>query len=634
MKLKKALKISCSRKRKEAHWRSNLKVSILVALYNTPEKFLGQMIRSVRGQTCGDWELCLADASDRPEVGRVVEGFAKTDTRIRYRKLERNLGISGNANVALEMATGEVIALLDHDDVLHPSAVYAVLRAVSQGADFAYTDEITFDSESGKLTISNYKPDFDPFYLLGANYICHFSAFRRELLDRAGGGFRAEYDGSQNHDLILRLTEQTKKIVHVQEALYFRRAHGGSVARTATVKSYAIDAGHRAVAAALKRRGLSASVESTRQSPTMYRIRYDLPEKGMVSVIIPTHDHADDLRRCLESVFRLTTYPSYEIVIVDNGTEEPSAVRYLDELRGDARVRIVRSDAPFNFSALVNLGVARAAGEYVLLLNNDTQVITPEWMEEMVSFARLPEVGAVGAKLYYPDDTVQHGGVILGLGGIAGHAFTNCSREDPGANGRLIVAHEYCAVTGACLMVRRKVFDQVGGFDSGLAVAFNDIDFCMRLRALGYQNVWTPFAELYHCESKSRGSDMAPDKIERFQSEIRFFHERWKTELEAGDPFYHPKFILFGETFATDTGRGWLDRLVMLRRPVNRSGWHRRLPFPLSKILGGWYCLRDNGWRYTLRRGRSKIGKLVKACATERPRVASEGVAAADRRCV
>lgn len=577
-------------------WGCDLKLSILAPLYNTPEKYLRQMIRSVQGQTCGSWELCLADASDNPEVGRAVEGFAKADRRIRYRKLERNLGISGNTNAALEMATGEVIALLDHDDVLHPSAVHAVLRAVSQGADFAYTDEITFDSESGELTIRNYKPDFDPFYLLGANYICHFSAFRRELLDRAGGGFRAEYDGSQDHDLILRLTERAKKVVHVKEALYFWRAHGGSVARAAAVKPYAIDAGHRAVAAALARRGLSGSVESTRQSPTMYRIRCDLPEKGMVSVVIPTRDHADDLRRCIESVFRRTAYPRYEIVIVDNGTEEPSAVRYLDELRGDARIRIVRSDAPFNFSRLVNLGAARAAGEYVLLLNNDTQVIAPEWMDEMVSFARLPEVGAVGAKLYYPDGTIQHAGVVVGLGGIAGHAFLNCSREDPGTNGRMIVAHEYSAVTGACLMVRRKVFDQVGGFDPRLAVAFNDIDFCMRLRALGYHNVWTPFAELYHCESRSRGIDLDPDKAERFQSEIFFFHDRWRSALEAGDPFYHPKYSL--DCLQSFTEGKW--RL--------RSGWHKRLPFPLSKIVGGVFCLQDNGWGYTWRRLLQKIG--------------------------
>ena len=581
-----------------------MKVSILVPAYNTPKEFLEELLLSVRSQTYMNWELCLADASANDEVESVVRQLAETDGRIRYRRLDKNLGISGNTNVALEMATGEIVALLDHDDLLHPSAVYAVAHAIiDEKADFVYTDEITFVSKTGELTTFAYKPDYDPFYLLGANYICHFSAFRRDLIERAGGAFRSEFDGSQDHDLILRLTERASKVVHVREALYFWRAHGGSVAESASVKSYAVDAGIRAVSAALKRRGLSGTVESVRPDiRTIYRIRYDLPEKGKVSIVIPTRDHEEDMRTCLDSVFRLTTYPNYEIVVVDNGTEDPSAARYLKELQDTAGVRVVRSDAPFNFSDLVNLGVSRSTGEYVVLLNNDTIVITPEWIEEMVAFARLPEVGAVGAKLYYPDGTVQHAGVILGQGGVAGHAFLNCQHDDPGANGRMVVAHQYSVVTGACLMVRRTVFDQVGGFDPQLAVAFNDVDFCMRLRTRGYSNVWTPFAELYHCESKSRGSDLAPDKIVRFKAEIRLFFERWKRELEAGDPFYHPRYSHNGISFSIQPLP--VQKTILVHVQSDR---HRKLPFPISKVVGGVYCLQDNGLRYTWKRFWNKV---------------------------
>lgn len=580
-----------------------MKVSILVPLFNTPKQFLKEMLESVFAQTYSNWELCLADASSDDTVGKLVREIAKGDERVKYKRLESNGGISANSNAALELATGEIIALLDHDDKLDPDAVKEVARAIEEeGADFAYTDEVTFISETGEFTIYADKPDFDPFMLLVDNYLCHFSAFRRSLLDKLDAAFRSEFDGSQDHDLFLRLTEKASKVVHVPKTLYYWRAHKQSVAKAITAKSYAVIAGHAAVSAALERRGLSGTVESPKSdAPSFYHIRFDLPEKKRVSIIIPTRDHMEDLRKCIESIFAKTTYPDYEIVIVDNGTSEPSAIEYLKEISRSSRVRVIDAAMLFNFSKLVNLGVEAATGEYVLLLNNDTEVITPEWLEEMVAFARLPEVGAVGAKLYYPDNTIQHAGVILGMGGIAGHAFVNHPREDPGVMGRMIVAHEYSAVTGACLMVRREVYREVGGFETeGLAVAFNDVDFCMRLREAGYHNVWTPFAELYHYESKSRGNDLDPDKIERFTAECNFFSARWSKEMERGDPFFHPALRLDSNSFIRR------DQEIPA---VNNPTWHKRLPKPLSKIIGGYYCLKENGWYYTYHHAWDKVGK-------------------------
>ncbi len=582
-----------------------MKVSILVPLFNTPKQFLKEMLESVFEQTYTDWELCLADASSDDKVGEMVKEIAKGDERVKYKRLESNGGISANSNAALELATGEIIALLDHDDKLDPDAVKEVARAIEEeGADFAYTDEVTFISETGEFTIYADKPDFDPFMLLVDNYLCHFSAFKRSLLDKLNVAFRSEFDGSQDHDLFLRLTEKASKVVHVPKTLYYWRAHEQSVSKAITAKSYAVIAGHAAVSAALERRGLSGTVESPKSdAPSFYRIRFDLPEKKRVSIVIPTRDHAEDLRKCIESVFAKTTYPDYEIIIVDNGSRESEALDYMKVIAQDSRVRVVSADIPFNFSKLVNIGVEEATGEYVLLLNNDTEVITPEWLEEMVAFARLPEVGAVGAKLYYPDNTIQHAGVILGMGGVAGHAFVNHPREDPGVMGRMIVAHEYSAVTGACLMVRREVYREVGGFETeGLAVAFNDVDFCLRLRATGYHNIWTPFAELYHYESKSRGNDMDPDKIARFTDECEFFKTRWAKELAAGDPFFHPALRLDCNSFIR---YGQQDPVY------HRITWHKNLPKPLSKIIGGFLCVKENGWYYTYHHLGGKVGRKL-----------------------
>lgn len=543
-------RVSHARRERESTYRPSHKMSILVPVYNTEPRLLKELIASVLHQTCGAWELCLGDASDpaHARTSRLAVRAAAREGRIKYVKLACNGGISLNTNAILPAATGDVIALLDHDDLLHPSAIYRTLREFEDDrVDFVYTDELTFeDSDMRKITASNLKPDYSSDYLRGTNYICHFSAFRRTLIDRAGGFLNPEYDGSQDHDLFLRMTAVARKIRHVPEVLYFWRACAGSTARDGHAKSYASATGCRAVAADLRRRGWTGTVEAPYAStPGAYRIHYKTDPSERVSIVIPTRDHVADLRKCLTSIFSKSTYRNYEIVIVDNGSTDPAAEVYYRELERDGRVKVLHYDVPFNYSEINNFAVRQGAtGKYLLFLNNDTEVIEPGWIEEMQMFAQRPDVGCVGAKLFYPDGTLQHGGVILGVWGVAGHAFLTAKEDDPGPAGRLIVPVNYSAVTAACLMVRRDVFDAVGGFSPEFAVAFNDVDFCLRVREAGYLNVWTPFATLYHYESKSRGQEDTPEKQARFEREVRSFQSRWKMQLDAGDPFYNENYEL------------------------------------------------------------------------------------------
>ena len=521
--------------------------SILVPLYNTPPRFLAELIFSVVEQTYPRWELCLADASDgvHGEVERIVSFFAAKDERIRYHRLERNDGISGNTNAAVGLSHGDYIVLLDHDDLLHPSALYEVASAVDRtGADFVYTDECVFYSDRGdSLKSTNYKPDFSPDYLRGCNYICHLSAFSRALLEKAGGSFRHEYDGSQDHDLVLRLTEKAKRIEHVPKCLYFWRAHAASVASGVAAKPYAITAGIAAVQASIDRLGLQGKVGNMRNGP-IYRTRYEIVRPGKVSVVIPTRNHAGDLRQCVESILGKTTCNDYEIVIVDNGSDETDAKALLAELSKDPRIKVVPHDAPFNFSAICNFGASQATGEYLLFLNNDTEVISPGWIEEMMMFAQRPDVGIVGAKLYYGNNTIQHAGVVLDGKDTAKHAFLGEPRDFGGYASRAILAGNFSAVTGACMMMRAELFRKLDGFDETFPVAYNDIDLCLRVRALGLLVVMTPFAELYHYESCSRGYENTPEKVKRLVAEGERIRMRWKDVFQAGDPYYNPNFTM------------------------------------------------------------------------------------------
>lgn len=526
----------------------SIKFSIVVPLYNTPEKFLHEMIRSVIDQTYANWELCMADGSDaaHDSVEKICRQYMRKDPRIKYRRLEQNLGISGNTNACLEMAAGDYIGLFDHDDLLHPAALHEVMRAIcEQDADFIYTDELTFSNKIDNVITAHFKPDFAPDNLRANNYICHFTVFSAAIL-KTVGGFRGEYDGSQDHDFILRATEQAEKIVHIPKLLYYWRSHPNSVAADINSKTYAIDAGKRAVRDQIRRMGMDATVESSKAFPTIYRIKYELKETPKVSIIIPNKNHCEDLKRCIRSIKRLTTYSNYEIVIVDNQSNEEDLVEFYDQLRCDDRTNIVSFDKEFNYSEANNFGVRYATGEYYILLNNDTEVISPAWIEEMLMYAQRDDIGAVGAKLYFPDHTIQHAGVILGLGPhrTAGHAFSKVDGENLGYMGRLYYAQNVSAVTAACVMIPRRVWEAVNGLDTSFAVAFNDVDLCMRIRQMGYLIVWTPYAELYHYESKSRGSENTPEKKKRFESEVQRFRERWEKQLKEGDPYYNPNLTL------------------------------------------------------------------------------------------
>ena len=532
--------------------------SILVPLYNTPERFLREMIESVTAQTYGKWELCLADGSDDAHdfVGRICQEYRQKDSRIKYQKLAKNEGISGNTNECYKMATGNYIALFDHDDLLHPCVLFAYMQAICEkDADYIYCDEATFKGNSINHMITlHFKPDFAPDNLLANNYICHFSVFSRELLE-SGELFRSQFDGSQDHDMILRLTAKAKHIVPVPRILYYWRSHKGSVASSIDAKTYAIDAAKGAVADHLTKLGYrNFEIESTRAFATIFRIKYELTSRPLVSIIIPNKDHVDDLSRCVESIINLSTYDNYEIVIVENNSETAEIRTYYEEISRHPRVQVVEYKGDFNYSKINNFGVQYAKGEYLLLLNNDTEVITPDWMEELLMYAMRKDVGVVGAKLYYPDKTIQHAGIVIGLGAhrTAGHTHYRIPEANVGYMGRLCYAQDVTAVTGACMMVSKALYEELGGLDESFTVALNDVDFCLRVREKGFLNIFTPFAELYHYESKSRGSDKKDERALRYQQESDRFRVKWADALAKGDPYYNPNFSLDHSDFTVN----------------------------------------------------------------------------------
>ncbi|MCI8745013.1 MAG: glycosyltransferase family 2 protein [Lachnospiraceae bacterium] len=534
---------------RETVFEHKVKFSILVPLYNTPEKFLTDMLDSVKNQTYENWELCLADGSDHEHayVGEICAKYKAEDSRIVYHVLDHNYGISGNTNECLKLASGDYIGLFDHDDILHPAALFEYAKAINEtGADYIYCDEITFEGDSiDHMIVLHFKPDFAIDNLRGNNYICHFSAFSRELLDEAGV-FRSAYDGSQDHDMILRLTAKARKVYHVPKALYYWRSHKASVAQDINAKTYAVDAAKRAVHDhILDVYGMDAKVESTRAFPTIFRIRYPLLEKPLISIVIPNKDHMEDLSRCVESIVSKSTYPNYEIIVVENNSETKEIFDYYKALEHNERIRVVKYEGDFNYSRINNFGVSFAGGKYVLLLNNDMKIITREWMEELLMYAQRPDVAAVGGKLYYADNSIQHAGIVIGLGAhrAAGHTHYKDDKMHLGYMGRLCYAQDVTAVTGACLLVERKQYEEVGGLDETFSVAFNDVDFCLKLRKAGYLNVFTPFCELFHYESKTRGMEEG-EKLRRFQNEVALFQKKWRAELEAGDPYFNPNFSL------------------------------------------------------------------------------------------
>jgi glycosyltransferase involved in cell wall biosynthesis len=527
-------------------------ISVLLPVFNPKVEFLKKAIDSVVRQSYPHWQLCIAnDASTDPEVAMVLDDYANRDSRILVVHRRENGHISAASNSALEMAEGEFIALLDHDDELVPGALLSIVEALNAnpGALLLYSDEDKID-EFGQRFDPHFKPDWNPELLLGQNYISHLGVYHAERV-REIGGFREGFEGSQDHDLVLRFTKglDEKNIVHIPEVLYHWRALEGSTAMASGEKSYTSQAGLTAVSDALTDYSEVSVIAGP--VPNTYRVKYPLPEKPpKVSLLIPTRDGVDMLKPCVDALLERTDYPNFEVLILDNQSSCEQTLQYMDEIAEDARVRVLRWDFPFNYSAINNFGAEQATGELVGLVNNDVEPINSDWLCEMVRHAVRPEIGCVGAKLYYPNDTIQHAGVILGIGGVAGHAHKYFDRHADGYFSRLHLVQNVSAVTAACLLVRKSVFDEAGGLDQeNLTVAFNDVDFCLRVREMGYRNLWTPFAEAYHHESVSRGADDTPEKRDRHNREVDYMRRRWGDSL-FNDPAYNPNLTLIHEDFS------------------------------------------------------------------------------------
>lgn len=526
-------------------WEEEPLISIVVPVYRTPEVFLRQMIESVQAQTYENWELCIADGSgeDRgPE--QIIGEYQRKDTRIRYQKLEKNEGIAGNTNAALDMAAGDYAALLDHDDLLTEDALYEVAEAIAEngGPDMIYTDEDKVSADLSEYFQPNFKPDFNPDLLRANNYICHLLVVKRTLLGKVGGQ-DAFYDGAQDYDFIFRCAEEAEKIVHIPKVLYHWRVHAASTADNPFGKDYALESGKQAIEAHLQRKKIPAQVTMLNYRG-FYRVKYKVAGNPLVSIIIPNKDEAETLKRCLDSIRERSTYRNYEILVVENNSTEKETFDFYQTIDGKDQIRVLYWEKEFNYSAINNFGASHAKGEYFILLNNDVTVITPDWMEEFLGHCQRSEVGIVGARLYFPDDTIQHAGIVMGIGGCAGSMFVGMKRTMTGYMHRAVLQQDMSAVTAACLMVKRETFEKIGGLDENLAVAFNDVDFCLRAGREGYLVIYNPYVEMYHFESKTRGYEDTEEKKQRFEREKTYLCTRWAELLEQGDPCYNRNLSL------------------------------------------------------------------------------------------
>ncbi len=518
-------------------------ISVVMPVYNTPEPLLRAAIASVRAQLYPYWELCIADdASPSPHIAAILHQVATEDPRIRVIRRPTNGHIAAATNSALALATGTWVALLDHDDILPEHALYQVAAEITAHPDarLIYSDEDRID-DNGVRFAPYFKPDFDPDLLLGQNYLCHLTVYRRDLIERLGG-LRSGFDGSQDHDLALRATAAvtTAQVRHIPAVLYHWRVSAGSVSAPGDALDRCVDASRRALQSHLAERGVPAKVVAAPLAPQYSRVIWPLPDPApLVSIIVPTRDRADLLERCLDGVLQRTDYSPIEVLVIDNGSEAPETLALFTKITADLRVRVLPMPGPFNYAALNNRAVAVARGEILLLLNNDVDVIDGGWLREMVAQALRPDVGAVGARLLYGNGTLQHGGTVLGAGGVANHYLTGVPRSALGPFGLLALCRSSAAVTAACLAIRRSVFLEAGGLDEvNLPVAFNDVDLCLRVRDLGYRNVWTPFAELYHLESVSRGLDLSGEAKNRFDREQSYMFKRWAGVLQS-DPYWN-----------------------------------------------------------------------------------------------
>jgi GT2 family glycosyltransferase len=521
-------------------------ISLVMPVYNVERRWLMAAVNSVRSQYYPHWQLCIADdASSRAETRQALDEIARLgDSRIRIRRLKKNLGIAEASNAALALARGDYVGLLDHDDELTRDAILEMARAIdTQNADLIYSDEDKLD-ENGRHVEAHFKPDFSLDYLFSNNYICHFAVIRRSLLVKLGG-IRSGFEGAQDFDLMLRLSEHTDRIAHIPKVLYHWRKIPGSTAADSAAKPQTSQAGLRALSESLRRRGITATAEMG-PYPNTFRVHRTIAGEPLVSILIPFRDQADLLRQCVSSILEKTRYRNFEVLCIDNSSADPKTHAIIKALgERDPRIRFLHHPKPFNYSEINNFGRRHARGEFLLLLNNDTEVMSTEWVEAMLEHAQRPEVGIVGTKLLYPDKTIQHGGVVIGLGGVAGHAHAMRYADDPGYFGRAQLMQNLSAVTFACAMIRRDVYDRLGGLDeTNLAVAFNDIDFCLRAREEGYLIVYTPYATLIHHESKSRGYEDTPEKLARFHAEVEYMQYRHEGVLKSGDPYYNHNLSL------------------------------------------------------------------------------------------
>lgn len=535
---------------REHHFAYEPKISILVPLYRTPEKFFREMISSVLQQTYANWELVLSDGSgeDTP-LQALLEEYTRKDERIKAVQNHSRLRIADNTNAALWAASGEYIVFGDHDDLFAPDALFECVRVLNENreTELIYSDEDKTDAGGRRFFEPHFKPDYSPDLLCSMNYFCHLVLVKRELTQRVGL-LDPAFDGAQDYDYVLRCTEQTKpeQIAHIPKILYHWRSHGESTAENPESKRYAFDAGRRAIQAHYDRLGIPAVVKDGEYAGIYYS-DYEIDGEPLISILIPNKDHIEDLRKCIGSIEEKCDYHNIEYIVIENNSTQPEtfeAYKALEQENPRVHVVYYESGGEFNYSAINNFGAAHANGAYYLLLNNDTEIIRGDCLRQMLGYCQRPDVGIVGALLYYEDNTIQHAGVVLGFGGIAGHAFIGEKRGDNGYFSRIICAQNYSAVTAACLMVKASVFHEVGGMSEDLKVAFNDIDFCMKVRKAEYLIVYNPRAELYHYESKSRGLENTQEKIERFNREIARFLDRWGDQVKAGDPYYSPNLTL------------------------------------------------------------------------------------------
>lgn len=519
----------------------NPKISVVVPMYNTDEVFFKELIESLNNQTYSNWELCLADGSQ--EQNENLKKYYENNEKIKYNFLNANKGISENTNAAIDMASGEFIGFLDHDDLLSQDALFEMVKTINenQDAEFIYSDEDKIDERYERFE-PYFKPDYSPETLACNNYITHFVVVKKELINKVGK-LNSEFNGAQDFDFVLRATKSAKEVVHISKILYHWRVHKSSTANVADAKPYAYEAGVRAVESYVKSLGRNAVVEDGQDVPGIYKIKYEIVENPKVSILIPNKDNVNLLKTCIDSILKLTTYDNYEIVIIENNSEKKETLEYYNEISKNEKVRVINSGIKeFNYSKIINFGVKNAIGEFVIQLNNDTKVLTPDWLENMVGYAQNKEIGAIGARLYYEDKTIQHAGIIIGLSGIAGNMLVNLPYGKHAYFGREAATRNVAAVTGACLLCRKELYEEVGFMDEeNFKVAFNDVDFCLKLLDKGYRNIYNPYVELIHYESKSRGYEYTKEQEERFNNESENFKAKWKKYIDY-DPYYNINF--------------------------------------------------------------------------------------------